>query len=126
MANVPYQPVRLCEIVAYLNKRDSLRKERSLIQEANIAAKQERQRLASVKPYLQLSFAASATFADACVADEEGAEFVEDEDDYAYERKIDRIVAKYKIKGGNLLSCLLNLMALPDSHPAKRELYSSD
>ncbi len=47
MANVHYQPVRLCEIVAYLNKRDYLRKERALIQEANVAAKQERSRKAA-------------------------------------------------------------------------------
>ena len=36
------------------------------------------------------TLAASAAFADACVADEVGAEFVEHEDDYAYERKVDR------------------------------------
>jgi hypothetical protein len=47
MANVHYQPVRLCEIVAYLKKRDYLRKERALIQAANVAAKQERSRKAA-------------------------------------------------------------------------------
>jgi hypothetical protein len=126
MTSVNYQPVRLCEIVAYLNKRDSLRKDRRATQEANIAAKQERSRKAA--PAKQLSFAESAAFADACVADEEGAAFAETEDDYAYESKVDRIIPKYKIKGGKLglLSCLLNLMALPDSHPAKRELFGSD
>jgi hypothetical protein len=122
MAGVNYQPVLLREIVAYLNKRDSGRQARREIQEANIAAKQAR-KTATAK---QQSLAAFTAFADACVADEEGTAFVETEDDYAYERKVDRIVAKYKIKGGNPLSCLLNLMALPDSHPAKRELYSSD
>jgi len=39
MATVNYQPVRLCEIVAYLDKRDVGREARRAIQEANIAAK---------------------------------------------------------------------------------------
>lgn len=122
MVNVPYQPVRLCEIVAYLNKRDSGRQARREIQEANIAAKQARKTATA----MQQSFAAFTAFADACVSDEEGAASVDAEDDYANESKIDRIVAKYRIKGDNLFSCLLNLMALPDSHPAKRELFGSD
>jgi hypothetical protein len=122
MAGVNYQPVLLREIVAYLNKRDTDRQVRRELQEAHIAAKQERRRKADATA-AKRSLAKSTAFADACVADEEGAEFVETEDSYAYERKVDRIVAKYKIKGGNALSCLLNLMALPDSHPAKRELY---
>ena len=124
MAGVNYQPVLLREIVAYLNKRDTGRQARRSAQAANIAAKQERSRKAA--PAKTQSHAASAAYADACAADEVGAEFVEHEDYYAYERKVDRIVEKYKIKGGDSLSCLLNLMALPDSHPAKRELFGSD
>jgi len=124
MTSVNYQPVLLCEIVAYLNKRDAGREARHAIQTANVAAKQECSRKAA--PAKKQSLAESAAFADACVADEEGATFVENADDYAYEHRVDRIVAKYEIKGGNMLTCLLNLMALPDSHPAKRELFSSD
>jgi hypothetical protein len=124
MTSVNYQPVLLREIVAYLNKRDAGREARRAIQAANVASKQERSCRAALAK--KQSLAESAAFADACVADEEGATFVENADDYAYEHRIDRIVAKYEIKGGNMLTCLLNLMALPDSHPAKRELFSSD
>lgn len=122
MTNVNYQPVLLREIIAYLDKRDAGRKARREFQEARIAAKQERRRKAAAT-VAKRSHARSTAFADACVADEEGASFVETEDSYAYERKVNRIVAKYKITGTDAFHCLLNLMALPDSHPAKRELF---
>lgn len=96
MANVNNQPVRLCEIVAYLNKRDADRKARRATQEANVAAKLERSSKAATAE-------ANITM-DTLVS----------------------ILVRYKIVGSEPLPCLLNLMLLPDSHPAKRELFSSD
>lgn len=111
MVEVNYQPVTLQEIVAYLNKRDSDRKARRATQEANIAAKHERRKM----PQEQTS--------ETTITIHNGDLEVEFDSEDAYRSAIHDVIIMHNLRAYTTHGFLLELLTMPDSHPAKLKFF---